>query len=96
MSGPELKIFILLEVILVMPSLSGQSARSDQRFQEWKAQGAGRDSLAAYISLQYGPDQVLLNGYQYYEAYRRYKGSPYLSGEDFHTGSVSRSGQIFL
>ena len=96
MSGPELKIIILL--LLAIPgqaTLTGQSSRTDPRLQEWKAQGALRDSLDSYILKQFGPNQVLLNGYQYYEEYRRYKGNPYLAREDFFTGSVSRSGQNF-
>ena len=50
------------------------------------------DSLKRYIQMQYGLDQELVSGFQYYVRFAQYKGDPFFPEDAFLDGSVSLRG----
>jgi len=53
---------------------------------------AESDSLSWYIRMKYGLDQELINGFQFYRRYVKYKGDPYFPADSFYRGSVYLKG----
>lgn len=68
-------LFLLFSLVLTSPLFS-------QEAKEY------RDSLTNYILGQYGSDQELYRGYQFYNTYFQYKGDPYFPVNTFNPGSM--------
>lgn len=85
-----------MAAMLVIPEFAcGQHGFTDPGRDNMSMISGGRDSLRDFVRQALGPDQDLQNGYQYYEAYRRFKGDPYLPGDQFYGGSVTRKTREF-
>lgn len=69
-------LILVLALNLGLPAkLSGQSELE-------------KDSLMGYVHMNYGLDQDLFNGFQYYKRFARYLGDPFFPEDLFYEGSV--------
>jgi hypothetical protein len=55
----------------------------------------GQEDFASLVEKEYGNNQELVNGVQYYNRYLAYQGHPYFLDEDLVRGSVTIGGQVF-